>query len=146
MSLKKLHVRVYIDGGSRGNPGPAGAGVVIRDTEDGQALHEAGLFLGEATNNVAEYRALLAGMEAAKKFDAAEVEIVSDSQLLVRQMTGLYRVKNEGLKPLHDRAMKLASGFARCSYRHIRREDNTHADRLVNQAINLRQEVSGEDG
>ena len=139
-----LRVTVHIDGGARGNPGPAAAGVVISAADDGTVLHQSGIFLGRATNNVAEYRAMLAGMEAASELEATEVEIVSDSQLLVRQMTGQYRVKNEGLKPLYEEAKRRQEQFARCTFRHVRREDNTHADRLVNQALNLKRNV--EDG
>jgi ribonuclease HI len=137
-------VTVYIDGGSRGNPGPAAAGVVVLDTH-GTVLHEAGIYLGQATNNVAEYRGLLAGLEAAAASGATELEIVSDSELLVRQMTGEYRVKNPGLVPLAERARRLANGFAACTFRHVRREDNLRADRLVNQALDAQANV-GERG
>jgi ribonuclease HI len=143
MTAGSLRVTVYIDGGARGNPGPAGAGVVVTDAADGQALREGGLFLGHATNNVAEYQGLLAGLRAAGDLSAAEVEIVSDSQLLVRQMTGEYRVKNDRLRQLHGQASKLASGFARCTFRHVPRSENVHADGLVNQAINLKRNVEG---
>ena len=132
---------VHIDGGARGNPGPAAAGVVILTADDGTVLHQSGIFLGRATNNVAEYRAMLAGMEAASELEATEVEVVSDSQLLVRQMTGRYRVKNEGLKPLYEEAKRLQKQFARCTFRHVPREENTHADRLVNQALDLKRNV-----
>jgi ribonuclease HI len=140
-SAGRLRVRVYIDGGARGNPGPAGAGVVILDRSDGAALYEGGIFIGRATNNAAEYRGLLAGLEAAARLRADEVEILSDSELLVRQMTGEYRVRNPRLRELHTRAQELAGGFRRCSFRHIRREKNTRADRLANQAINLKRHV-----
>jgi len=135
-----LKLTIHVDGGARGNPGPAAAGVVIMDAEK-TVLHEAGIFLGEATNNVAEYRALLAGMQAAERLGATEVEILSDSQLLVRQMQGLYRVKSDNLRSLHDEALLLQGRFARCSFRHISREENKHADKLVNRAINLRRNV-----
>ena len=141
MSAKSLRVTVYIDGGARGNPGPAGAGVVVLDRSDGMALYEGGLFLGRATNNVAEYKGLLAGLRAAASLGARDVDIVSDSQLLVRQMTGEYRVRNAGLRPLHRRAQELAQGFERCTFRHVRREDNTRADGLVNQAIDQKRNV-----
>ena len=146
MSASPLRVIVYVDGGARGNPGPAGAGVVVTDADDGQALWEGGLFLGHATNNVAEYQGLLAGLRTAAALSAAEVEIVSDSQLLVRQMIGQYRVKNEKLKELHGRARELVTGFARCSFRHVPRSENTRADGLVNQAINLKRNVEGAAG
>jgi len=146
MSEGALRVIVYVDGGARGNPGPAGAGVVVTDAADGQALWEGGLFLGHATNNVAEYQGLLAGLRTAAALSADEVEIVSDSQLLVRQMIGQYRVKNEKLKELHGRARELVTGFARCSFRHVPRSENTRADGLVNQAINLKRNVEGAAG
>ena len=143
MSPKPLRVVVHVDGGSRGNPGPAAAGVVVCAADGGAALHEAGVFLGTATNNVAEYRGLLEGLRAAAALGAAEVEIVSDSQLLVRQMTGEYRVKNPRLAALHGEARELAKRFRRCAFRHVAREHNEHADRLVNQALNLRRDVRG---
>jgi probable phosphoglycerate mutase len=143
VSDKPLRVIVHIDGGSRGNPGPAAAGVVVSCADDGAVLHEAGIFLGRATNNVAEYRGLLEGLRSARRLGAQEVQVVSDSQLLVFQMTGQYRVKNEGLKPLHRQATELAAAFRRCSFRHVRREENDRADRLVNQALDLRKNVTG---
>lgn len=142
MDAAPLRVTVHIDGASRGNPGAAAAGVVVADAADGVVIHESGVFLGHATNNVAEYRGLLAGLEAAAALQAGEVELFSDSQLLVRQMTGEYRVRNAGLKPLHARARQLAGGFARCRFRHIPREENTRADALANQALNLRRNVA----
>lgn len=143
MNKDALHVKVCIDGGARGNPGPAGAGVVISDQKDGQIIYEGGLFIGRATNNVAEYSGLLHGLEVAARLGATEVDVVSDSELLVRQMTGRYRVRNEGLKPLYSKARDLASGFDLCEYRHVRREENKEADRLVNQAIDLKRNVEG---
>jgi ribonuclease HI len=146
MSAERLCVRLYVDGGARGNPGPAGAGVVIVDRGDGATLYEGGLFLGRATNNVAEYRALVAGLKTAGELGAAEVEVLSDSELLVRQMTGEYRVRNAGLQPLHRRAQELAGRFGRCRFRHVRREANSRADGLVNRAINLKQNVESAGG
>jgi len=137
---KTFGVTVHIDGGARGNPGPAGAGVVVR-SDDGVVLHEAGLYIGHATNNVAEYSALLAGLEAAARLGADQVEVFSDSKLLVRQMNGQYRVKNEGLRPLYEKALDLAGGFSRCTYRHVPREHNKDADKLVNKAIDARRDV-----
>ena len=136
-----LRVRIYIDGGARGNPGPAGAGVVIVDAADDGTLYEGGLFLGHATNNVAEYNGMLHGLKVAADLQAGEVEIVSDSELLVRQMNGQYRVKNAGLQPLYRRAQELAARFGKCSFRHVRREQNTRADALVNQAIDQKRNV-----
>ena len=141
MKRDDLRIKVEIDGGARGNPGPAGGGVVVRDAADGTILHEAGIFLGRATNNVAEYRSLLYALKAAGDLAAAEVDVLSDSQLLVRQMNGEYQVKNAGLKPLFEKAQMLAGRFRRVSIRHVRREENLHADRLANQAINLKQDV-----
>lgn len=141
MSKSSLHVRIHVDGGARGNPGPAAAGVVVCDAKDGAVLHQAGVFLGEATNNVAEYRALLYGLEEAGKLKAAAADVFSDSQLMVRQMTGHYRVRNDGLRPLHERAQRLAGKFRKFSIEHVRREKNADADRLVNQALDLKRNV-----
>jgi ribonuclease HI len=117
--------------------------VVISDSADGAVLYEAGLFLGHATNNVAEYKGMLHGLEIASKLSAAEVEIVSDSELLVRQMNGQYKVKNAGLMPLYQKGKILAAGFKHCSFRHVRRENNVQADALVNRAINEKRNVEG---
>ena len=136
-----LRLTVHIDGGARGNPGPAGAGIVVRCRDDGVSLREAGFFLGKATNNQAEYSALIRGLEAAAELEADEVEVFSDSELLVRQMSGQYRVKNAVLRSLFDRARKLAERFGRFAVQHVPREQNTEADRLVNQAINLQRDV-----
>ena len=141
-----MRVTLNIDGGARGNPGPAAAAFVIRAAGDGAVLRQRGIFLGRQTNNVAEYRALLAGLEAAAELGASEVEVVSDSELLVRQMNGRYRVRNEDLKKLFDEAIALQGKFGACTYRHVRREQNAPADRLVNQAINLKRNVTGDDG
>jgi ribonuclease H / adenosylcobalamin/alpha-ribazole phosphatase len=141
MNAASISLTVYIDGGSRGNPGPAAAGVVVASADDQTVLREAGIFLGKATNNVAEYQALLAGLRAAAELGAKEVTVVSDSQLLVRQMTGEYRVRNAGLGPLHQQAQTLRRAFAACRFRHVPREQNTHADRMVNMALDLRQNV-----
>ncbi len=136
-----LHVTINIDGGARGNPGPAGAGFVIRSSDDGTILHEAGVFLGSTTNNVAEYSALVAALKAAANLGATEVDVFSDSELLVRQMTGLYRVRNDGLKPLYEQAQVLAGRFDRFNISHVSREQNKDADRLVNEALDERRSV-----
>ena len=136
-----MNVIINIDGGSRGNPGPAGAGVVIRAADDGTVLQQAGVFLGTATNNVAEYRGLIEGLRRAEALGATQVDVVSDSELLVRQMLGQYRVKNEGLKPLHEEANSLAGRFEKFSIRHVRREQNTLADEMANKAMNLKRTV-----
>jgi ribonuclease HI len=130
-------VVVYVDGGSRGNPGPAGIGAVITD-DSGAELDRANGFIGVATNNVAEYRALLLGLERARSLGAAQVEIVNDSQLVARQLTGEYRVKKDDLRPLHSSALEALSGFERWSVRSVPREQNELADELVNEAIDAR--------
>ena len=140
MSKDSQQVMVYTDGGSRGNPGPAAAGVVV-SAYDGTVLSEEGICLGSTTNNVAEYRAMLAGFAAAKRLGADEVDLFCDSELLVRQMKGQYRVKNAGLKPLFAEAQDMAATFSRCTVHHIRRERNTRADELVNRALDLERNV-----
>ena len=127
-------MRLRVDGGSRGNPGPSAIGVVLEDI-DGRVLDTVSQTIGVATNNVAEYRALLVGLELAKGYGAREVEVLSDSELLVRQMSGRYRVKNEGLKPLHEEAKARVEAFDRVSIEHVAREENARADELVNQAL-----------
>jgi ribonuclease HI len=130
-------VVLYTDGAARGNPGPAGAGVRV-ESSDGVAIDEIAEYLGEATNNVAEYRALLLGLERARGLGARKVEVRSDSELLVRQMNGEYKVKNEGLRALVTRARALENAFASVEYVHVRRESNRDADRLANLAIDRR--------
>jgi ribonuclease HI len=136
-----MHVIANIDGGSRGNPGPAAAGVVICAGDDGTELQKFGVFLGRATNNVAEYQGLLHALKRSAELGATRVEVVSDSELLVRQMNGQYRVKNAGLKPLFEQAQDLAAGFDSFSIRHVRREHNTIADGLANQAMNAKRDI-----
>jgi ribonuclease HI len=127
-------VRLWVDGGSRGNPGPAATGYRIEDT-DGSILEEAGATIGVATNNVAEYRALIAGLRAAAAFGAREVEVRADSQLLMRQMTGAYRVKNAALRQLWIEARRVASAFDRVRFVEIPRAENAAADLQVNLAL-----------
>ncbi len=134
MSGGPERVVLYTDGAARGNPGPAGAGVRV-ESPDGAAIDELAEYLGEATNNVAEYQALLLGLERARSLGASEVEVRSDSELLVRQMNGEYKVKNEGLRALVTRARTLERGFRSVAYVHVRRERNRDADRLANLAI-----------
>jgi ribonuclease H / adenosylcobalamin/alpha-ribazole phosphatase len=122
------------DGGSRGNPGPAAYGYVL-EAEDGTVLDARGETIGKATNNVAEYRGLLAGLEKAVELGITELEVVSDSELLVKQMLGDYRVKNEALRELSLDATELARKIGRVNYRAVRREHNDLADRLVNEAL-----------
>jgi ribonuclease HI len=129
-----LKLVVHVDGGARGNPGPAAVGIVIADPE-GRVVHAVGETIGEATNNVAEYRALLRGIELAREHGASELEIYGDSELVVKQVRGEYRVKDAGLKPLHARARAALAEMAGWSFDHVRRENNAHADDLVNQAL-----------
>ena len=136
-----MNCTIYIDGGARGNPGPAGAGVVIRDDDRGQVIHEAGYFLGANTNNVAEYQSLLKALELAHELIPNSVHLYSDSELLVRQIIGQYRVKAPGLKPLHDRARALFGRLAEARIEHIPREENSRADALANKAIDACRDV-----
>lgn len=127
-------VVVHVDGGSRGNPGPAAVGAVA-SSPDGDTLLERGVFIGEATNNVAEYRAVLLGLELARELEASEVEVVNDSELVSRQIGGEYRVKHAGLKPLYLETMGALREFDRWAVRSVRREGNVRADELVNEAL-----------
>jgi ribonuclease H / adenosylcobalamin/alpha-ribazole phosphatase len=129
-----VKARLSTDGGSRGNPGPAAYGYVL-ETEDGTVLEAHGEAIGVATNNVAEYRGLLAGLEAALERGVAELEVVSDSELLVKQMRGEYKVKNETLRELVSQAHTLAQRLDKVSYTAVRREHNDLADALVNEAL-----------
>ena len=124
----------HIDGGARGNPGPAGWGAVITTRDSGDITELSGV-LPHATNNVAEYHGLLAALEWAVAHGAKIFEVKSDSLLLVQQMRGVYKVKNEGLKPLHGRARLLAERIGRVTYEHVPRERNRDADRLANLAM-----------
>ena len=125
---------VNVDGGARGNPGPAAIGAVVRDA-DGTVLEERGERIGRATNNVAEYRALLLGIELAAAHGATELDLVGDSELIVRQVEGKYKVKNAGMKELHAEVKAALAPFDGWSIRHVRREQNADADRLVNAAL-----------
>jgi ribonuclease HI len=125
---------VNVDGGSRGNPGPAAIAAVVATT-DGEILEEDSETIGPATNNVAEYRALLLGLEVARRLGAREVQVVNDSELVARQVGGQYKVKHAGLKPLHRQAMDALRSFDRWSVRSVRRERNERADELVNAAL-----------
>jgi ribonuclease HI len=127
-------VVVNVDGGARGNPGPAAIAAVVA-TPEGEILDRAAETIGRATNNVAEYRALLLGIERAAAAGAAEVELVGDSELIVKQVRGEYRVKDAALRELHIEVRKALSGFDRWSIRHVRREHNAEADRLVNEVL-----------
>jgi ribonuclease H / adenosylcobalamin/alpha-ribazole phosphatase len=129
-----VKARLSTDGGARGNPGPAAFGYVL-EAEDGTVLAAHGERIGVATNNVAEYRALIAGLEKAVELALDEIEVVSDSELLVKQMRGEYRVKNEALQQLSIEAARLARRIGKVSYTAVRREHNELADRLVNEAL-----------
>ena len=129
-----MKLTIFTDGGARGNPGPAGIGVVIK--ENGRTIKEYGKYIGETTNNQAEYRALISALETAKEMGAEEVNIFMDSELIVKQVKGEYKVKHPGLAPLFLKLHNLRMGFKKFSVAHIRRERNTEADALVNKAIN----------
>jgi ribonuclease HI len=129
-----LRLVVHVDGGARGNPGPAAIGVVT-SPPDGEVVDELAEPIGEATNNVAEYRALLRGLERARELGATEVALVNDSELIARQVQGAYKVKHPGLRPLYDQAMEALRGFERWSVRSVPRAQNAHADQLVNAAL-----------
>jgi ribonuclease HI len=129
-----VKVVVNVDGGARGNPGPAAAAAVAT-TPKGEALAERNEYIGEATNNVAEYRALLLGLELARELGASEVEVVNDSELVARQIGGEYKVKHAGLKPLYADAMRSLRDFDGWAVRAVRREENSRADELVNEAL-----------
>jgi ribonuclease HI len=129
-----VKAKLSTDGGARGNPGPAAYGYVL-ETPDGTVLDARGETIGVATNNVAEYRALVAGLEAALAHGVTELEVVSDSELLVKQMRGEYKVKNEALRQLSLKASRLARELGAVTYTAVRREHNELADRLVNEAL-----------
>jgi probable phosphoglycerate mutase len=142
---RRESVVLYADGGSRGNPGPAGYGAVVRTEDRSTVLAESKQAIGRATNNVAEYRGLIAGLEDAVKLDATEVEVFMDSKLVVEQMSGRWKVKHPGLIELHAQARKLAARFDRISYAWIPRERNKHADQLANEAMDAAAEISDEN-
>lgn len=131
-SMPKLTVNV--DGGARGNPGPAAIGVVVRN-DDGAVVEQVGETIGTATNNVAEYRALLRGIELAAAHGADEVELIGDSELIVRQIEGRYKVKHADMKELHSQAKTMLADFDSWSIRHVKRAQNADADELVNEAL-----------
>jgi ribonuclease HI len=129
-----VKVVVHVDGGARGNPGPAAAGAVI-STADGEVLAEAAEPIGVATNNVAEYRGLLLGLDRARELGATEVAVINDSELVAKQVNGIYKVKHPDMKPLHAAALQALRGFERWSVRSVPRAQNADADALVNQAL-----------
>ena len=133
-------VTANIDGGARGNPGPAAYGIVLREA-GGTTLMATGKYVGRTTNNVAEYYSLIAALDAARERGVTRLRVESDSELLVRQMQGRYRVKSPDLRPLHERAVKLSRGFEYFDIAHILREKNREADRLVNAALDGKDET-----
>jgi ribonuclease HI len=137
VTARPVHTRLYCDGASRGNPGPAGAGAVIVSPE-GHIVAKVGKFLGEETNNVAEYMGLILGLKRAKAMGIKELEVLADSELVVKQVKGEYAVKAEHLAPLHAEAVALFKAFDQIEIRHIPREENTAADEMSNRAIDLR--------
>lgn len=132
--LKSKTINLYTDGGARGNPGPAAIGVVIKNAED-QVLFELGKYIGETTNNQAEYQALLMALEKALEFKAETVNCFLDSELVVKQMKGEYKVKDKALGLLFIKAWNLVQKFKNTTFNHIPREKNKQADALVNQAL-----------
>jgi ribonuclease HI len=132
-----MTVQIFTDGAARGNPGPAGIGVVIRNEKE--VLLEVADYIGKATNNVAEYMALIRGLEEAIDMGERSVEVFADSELIVKQIKGEYRVKNEGLAPLHYNAKSLIKKFKDFSITHVPREENEHADLLSNKGIDDQQ-------
>lgn len=134
MPASSTILKISIDGAARGNPGPAGAGVVIADVK-GKTLKELSLYLGETTNNVAEYAALLCALQEAVRLKGRDVTVQTDSELLARQVGGQYRVKDATLRVLHALARQLMDGFDRCTVHHVPRERNRAADRLANRAV-----------
>ena len=129
-----MKVVVHVDGGARGNPGPAAAAAVI-STPEGDVLDEATRTLGRATNNVAEYRGVLLGLERARALGATEVELIGDSELVARQIGGTYKVKHPAMRPLYEQAMTALRDFERWSFRTVPRAQNARADALVNAAL-----------
>ena len=129
-----MKLTVHVDGGSRGNPGPAAAGAVASNA-DGEVVGERGEMIGEATNNVAEYRAVLLGAALALELGATEVDLINDSELIAHQLNGKYKVKHVDMKPLYAEALTALGQFERWSISCVRREQNEHADLLVNQTL-----------
>jgi ribonuclease HI len=137
VEARPARTRLFTDGAARGNPGPAGAGAVIISPE-GHVVAKVGKYLGETTNNVAEYTGLILGLKRAKAMGLRELEVLADSELLVKQLSGEYAVKADHLRPLHDEAQALLKGFDQIELRHVPREENTAADEMSTRAIDLR--------
>lgn len=134
--MKSKKIFLYADGGSRGNPGPAGIGVVIKDSAK-KNLKEVYKYIGETTNNIAEYSALISGLEELSAMNAEEIVICLDSELVVKQLCGEYKVKDAGIRPLFEKALGILRNFKTYDIKHIERSKNSEADKLVNKAINL---------
>ncbi len=132
--MAPTEVRVNVDGGARGNPGPAAIAAVVQDG-NGEVVEERSEAIGTATNNVAEYRALLLGIERAAALGARRLELIGDSELIVRQVNGEYKVKDEALRELHRQVREALDDFEKWSIRHVRRDENAEADRLVNEEL-----------
>ncbi|MBU1032598.1 MAG: ribonuclease HI family protein [Patescibacteria group bacterium] len=130
-----LKLKINTDGGARGNPGPAGIGVVIVDADTGEMIEEHAKYLGETTNNQAEYKAVILGLTRAVKLGASDVEILSDSELLIKQANMEYKVKNPEIAKRFLEMKNLCTQIGRCKFRHVRREQNTRADFLSNVAM-----------
>lgn len=136
-----MQALIHIDGGARGNPGPAAAGVCITTPDGSEALHEAGYWLGELTNNEAEYQGLLHALKVARQLNFENILVKSDSELMVKQIKGEYRVKAANLKPLFVEARELLAGFPSWAIEHVRREKNKRADQLANIAMDAKRDV-----
>ena len=132
---------IHIDGGARGNPGPAAAGVSITTPDGSEPLHEAGYWLGESTNNEAEYQGLLKSLAAAKRIQCTRLTIKSDSELMVKQINGQYRVKAANLRPLYTQAIQALNGFEAWDVSHVRRANNQRSDQLANMAMDAQCDV-----
>ena len=137
VEARPVRTRLFTDGAARGTPGPAGAGAVII-SPDGHVVAKVGKYLGETTSNVAEYTGLILGLKRAKAMGLRELEVLADSELIVKQLSGEYQVKADHLRPLHDEAKALIAGFDKIDLRHIPREENEAADEMSNRAIDLR--------
>ncbi|MDP3995297.1 MAG: ribonuclease HI family protein [bacterium] len=129
-----MKLTIHTDGGARGNPGPAGIGAVLAD-QAGSTVKEVSEYIGKATNNQAEYQALIRALEEAKKLGAADISVLMDSELIIKQIKGEYKVRDKGLQPLFVKAWNLLQGFSSFSVRHVPRAKNKRADELVNKAL-----------
>lgn len=136
-----MQALIHIDGGARGNPGPAAAGVCITTPDGAEALHEAGYWLGSLTNNEAEYQGLLHALDVAQSMGLESIHIRSDSELMVKQIKGEYKVRAENLQPLFATARQRLSGFQKWTIEHVRRDKNKRADQLANLAMDARRDV-----